>query len=437
MITSGFIGTGLAILFSEFRFPLRRFLSKIAVLPIALPPLVGVLSFFFLGSESGIIPRAIGELFRLGDNPVGVEGFTGVIVVHSYVFYVYFYLFSSAALVRLDASLIEAAEDLGSSRLRTLWKVILPQLRPALVGASLLTFMMSMASFTAPLIFAADKRFMTLQIFNAKLNGDFDIAATQSVVLSIFSVAVLLLFHLTSREWTLHGAAKGVARPRRAVALPGRKLIQWILSVTLSIFLLLPILTIFVISFVKEGAWTWQILPQEFTLSNYVDLFTQPSVFEPIRNSLLMSGFATVLCAVLGFGVAFASVKGRWLWGRRTLEVVSLIPFAIPGTVLAINFILAFNTPTLFSGFQVLVGTFWILPMAYFVRNMPLVVRSTIAGLEQLDPSIDKAAQSLGAILSPRSCSTRFSIDRSRSKFFPSFGCTILVALRPMALFFL
>lgn len=110
-----------------------------------------------------------------------------------------------------------------------------------------------------------------------------------------------------------------------------------------------------------------------------------------------MSGIATILSLLFGFGVAYATVRSRWRWGARALEVVALLPFAIPGTVLAINFILAFNSPTVFGGYQVLVGTFWILPLAYFVRNMPLVIRSSIAGLEQVDPSLEEAAKNLGA----------------------------------------
>lgn len=397
VLICGLIGTGLAILFSEFDLPLGRFLSKVAILPIALPPLVGVLSFFFLVGESGIVSRVVVDVLGLAEGSFGLEGFTGVIAVHSYVFYVYFYLFASAGLSRLDSSLIEAAESLGSSRLRTLWKVILPQLRPALVGASLLTFMMSMASFTAPLIFAADERFVTLQIFNAKLNGDFNVAATHSVVLSVLAVGFLFLLRSSSHAWRLRGMAKGVARPRRVSPLPGGMKVRWALSLALTVFLLLPILTLLLISFVREGSWTWQVLPQEFTFSNYVALATQPSVFEPIRNSLVMSVLATGMSLFFGFGVAYAAARGRWRWGAGTLEVVALLPAAIPGTVLAINFILAFNSPTMFAGWRVLVGTFWILPLAYFVRYMPLVVRSSLAGLEQLDPSLDEAARNLGA----------------------------------------
>lgn len=397
VLTCGVFGTGLAIIFSEFELPLGRFLSKVAILPIALPPLVGVLSFFFLLGESGIIPRTMQALFGLDGGSLGLSGFSGVIGVHSYVFYVYFYLFASAALSRFDASLIDAAENLGSSRLRTLLKIVLPQLRPALVGASLLTFMMSMASFTAPLIFAADKHFMTLNIFNAKLNGDFDVAATQSVVLSVIAVGFLFFLRRSSRKWWPHGSTRGVARLRKRATVFGGRLFRWTLTLVLAAILMFPILTVFLISFVREGSWTWQILPQDFTVSNYVAFFREPRVFEPIGNSLVMSGLATAASLLFGFGTAYAIFKGRSRWSARIGEAVTLLPTAIPGTVLAITFILAFNSPTLFTGYQVLVGSFWILPLAYFVRNMPLVVRSSLAGLEQFDPSLDEAARNLGA----------------------------------------
>jgi len=394
---SGILGTGLAIVLSEFGLPGRRLLARVAVLPVALPPLVGVLAFYFLVGEGGILPRLVETLVGVRGGHLGIAGFSGVILVHTYVFYVYFYLFVSAALSRMDASLIEAAESLGSTRWHTLRKVVIPQLKPALVGSTLLTFMMSMASFTAPLIFAADKRFLTLQIYNAKLNGDFGLAATQSVVLTAMAVGFLMFLRKAWGDLVFLGAAKGVPRPLRVKEISSGRVWQWSLSLFLGALLLLPILTILLISVAQEGSWASQVLPEKFTISNYADLFARTDVFEPIVNSLFMSTLATGAAVVLGLGIGYVSVRGGWRWGAKALEATALLPFAIPGTVLAINFILAFNTPTVFTAYQILVGTFWILPLAYVVRNLPLVVRSAIAGLQQADPSLEEAASNLGA----------------------------------------
>src|SRR5690606_31281098 len=169
---AGVVGTALAYLFFRYDFPLRRLLMALAALPLALPPLVGVLAFLFLYGESGILPRGLQALFGLEEVPFAFDGFWAVWLVHVYSMYVYFYLFVIAALRGIDGSLFEASADLGASGATTFRRVLLPMLRPALVGAALLVFMISMASFTAPLLFAGTEQFLTLQIYNYKTNGN-------------------------------------------------------------------------------------------------------------------------------------------------------------------------------------------------------------------------------------------------------------------------
>ena len=154
----------MAFLLERYDFPGRRVLSVLVLVPMALPPLVGVLSFTFLYGESGIIPRGIQHLFNLEQVPFKLKGVWGVIVVHTFTMYTYFYLTASAAIKGLDPSLEEAATNLGASRFRIWRKVILPMLTPSIVAAALLVFMISMASYTAPLIFGVE-RTMTMQIY--------------------------------------------------------------------------------------------------------------------------------------------------------------------------------------------------------------------------------------------------------------------------------
>ncbi|MEM6337777.1 MAG: ABC transporter permease subunit, partial [Bacteroidota bacterium] len=172
VLLSGILGTGLAFAFYRFDFPMRRLLGTAALVPLALPPLVGVLAFLFLYGESGILPRLIQTVFSLDEVPFAFEGLSAVVIVHVYAFYVYFFLFVGAGFESLDASLLEASSDLGAPGWTTFRRVVLPALGPALLSASLLVFMVSMASFTAPLLFANGEEFLTLQIYRAKTNGD-------------------------------------------------------------------------------------------------------------------------------------------------------------------------------------------------------------------------------------------------------------------------
>jgi len=395
VLFSGAIGIFFAFVFTQFSFPLKALLARLAIIPIALPPLVGVMAFLFVFGESGILPR-VGQSL-LGSAPFSLDGISAIVAVHTYSFYVYFYLLVSTTLRQMDASVLEAASGLGSSPWNTFRKVILPEMKPALVGASILTFMASMASFSAPFLFGGEHRFMTLQIYASKLNGEIDTAAAQSVGLTLVSVAFFLMLKISSRTDTSATRRKGSPRLKTLEVRRGVRRMLIAGSLVVLLLEMLPIATIVLISFAKEGSWTWQILPTVYTIENYSKLLSEPHIFEPIRNSLTM-GAATLIPALLvGVSAAYLVTKGRLRRGRFAIDLLVTMPFAIPGTVVAIGLILAFNSPSMFAGNATLVGTFWILPIAYFVRTYPLVVRSTVAALEQLDDSLMEAAQTFGA----------------------------------------
>lgn len=142
--------------------------------------------------------------------------------------------------------------------------------------------------------------------------------------------------------------------------------------------------------------WTFQTYPTVFNVENYRLLFEDPNIFKPLRNSLLMAVIATLANLVFGVIASYVLVKRKFV-GKSFVDILVMIPWALPATVIGMNLIFAFNEPSVFSFGQILVGTFWILPLAYFIRHIPLVVRSTNAVLEQLDDSIEEAARNLGA----------------------------------------
>lgn len=388
------VGTGLAWALWRYGLPMRRALQAAVALPLALPPLVGVLAFLFLYGETGILPRALRDLFGLAEVPFSFSGLWAVWLVHVYAFYVYFFLFVTAALRDLDASLLEASADLGASGWRAFRRIVLPLLRPALVGASLLVFMLAMAGFTAPLLFAGTEPFLTVQIYNLKLNGDLALSAAVSTVLTAICLVFLFLIEAKPGR-NLLGASKGAARP----ADPVRGPVAWFAGAAVSVimlFVVLPVLTVVLISFAETTRWTVQILPPAYTLANYASLFSDPQFFDPIANSLQMATLATVANVIFGVAAAVVIAKSR-VPGRGLLRTLAVLPFAIPGTVIALNLIVTFSQPSPLSAGQVLVGTFWILPLAYFIRQIPLVVRATTAALEGFDDRLTEASADLGA----------------------------------------
>ncbi|WHZ00847.1 iron ABC transporter permease [Neobacillus sp. YX16] len=395
VITCAIVGVTMAFLMERYEFPGRKLLSVLILVPMALPPLVGVLSFTFLYGESGIIPRAFQVLFDLEKVPFSLKGVMGVIVVHTFTMYTYFYLTAAAAIKGLDPSLEEAATSLGSGRIRIWLKVILPMLTPALIASSLLVFMISMASYTAPLMFGVE-RTMTMQIYLSRTNGSLDMAATQSTILSIVSISFLIMMRWYQGRRNYQNQSKGISVHRTELRSQFAKYMSMFLSFIGVIILMLPILVLVLISFSVDGEWTVQVIPTAYTLQHYIDLFTDERTWRPIWNSLQMSFVATAGNILFGVAAAYAMVRTRFK-GKALLDILIMVPWALPGTVVAVNLIAAFSEPSVFSFNQVLIGTFWILPLAYFVRHLPLIFRSTSAALMQMDESIEEAARSLGA----------------------------------------
>ncbi|HET8654853.1 MAG TPA: iron ABC transporter permease [Longimicrobiaceae bacterium] len=397
VLGAALVGVPLAFLFTRFDFPGRRLLGGLAALPVLLPPLVGVIAFDFLYGEAGFLARGIQALFGLDSPPWRFTGAWAILVVHAYTMYVYFFMFASAGLARLDPAYAEAGAALGASRARVLRRVTLPLLGPALVGAALLVFMTAMGSFSAPYIFGGGFRVLTTQIYASKLNGDLAMAAVETAVLAAVSLLFLALLQRYESARTYTGASKGTtAAPPRPLRSRGRRIALSALAWVLVGFLLLPHATVLLVSLVPEGTWTTQLFPPVYSLANYRSLFSDPSVAEPLLNSLQMATLATAANLVLAVAAARLLAR-RSFRGRGLLGALVVLPWALPGTVLAIALASTFSVHQPLAGRFVLVGTFAILPLAYFIRNVPLVTRAALSSFRQLDPTLEEAASVLGA----------------------------------------
>ena len=395
VVLSGLIGVPLAFLFHRFDFPGRKIFAALASLPVLLPPLVGVISFLFLYGESGILSRSLQRWLGWQEPLFSFRGVGAILFVHAYTMYVYFYMFVSAGLKRLDFTLVEAARSLGASRTRIFFLITLRQLTPSLVGAALLTFMTSMASFSAPYIFGGGVRVLALQIYNSKLNGDLEIAMVETVILTLSSIVFLFLLQHYEGTSKYRSATKGARQPMTLVAHPVKRLLAGTAGVLAVLFLLLPHLTLVLISFAKDGTWTMETLPPRYTFENYARLFSDPSFLEPVVNSLHMATLATLGNFVFAFIAAYLIVRQR-VRGRVFMNSLILLPWALPGTVLALSLAATFNQNSPWQARVLLVGTYWLLPLAYFIRNIPVVVRAVQASFEQFDAALEEAGRSLG-----------------------------------------
>jgi iron(III) transport system permease protein len=392
------IGIPLAFLFERYTFPARNVFATLAALPLVLPPLVGTVAFLFSVGESGIIARLVQSLFRLETSPWSLRGWGALLVFHTYTMYPFFYVLTGAGLTRIDASLAEAGRSLGASRSRVLTRIVLPQIAPSLIAAALLTFMTSMASFSAPLFFGGDVRVLTLEIYTARQRGDVPMALTQTVILAVISLSALIFFQRYEGTRKFAAAAmKGAAKRRRTIATGKARAIAIITGILFSLMLVMPVATLVLVSLAREGSWTTQTFPTAYTVVNYTKIFSDPHRSEVFLNSISMSAIAAIAALLWSFIVAtLLARRGARRW-RRLLSWLVLVPWALPGTVVAVSVAEAYGRPSLLLGSFILVGSFWILPFVYFLRFMPLVVRAVQASMEQIDAALEEAASSLGA----------------------------------------
>jgi iron(III) transport system permease protein len=396
VVLAAAIGVPLAFVFERYDFPGRRALGALVALPAVLPPLVGVIAFLFLYGESGFVARGVQALLGLDHAPWRLQGAGAILLVHAYSMYVYFYLFTRAGLAKLDASMLEAAASLGAGPWRTLRRVTLPLLAPSLWGAALLTFMTALASFSAPYIFGGGFRVMTTQIVATKLNGDLPTAMLETVALAVLAIAAFVIVQRSEGNRLVVSVGKGTAPQARAIRGPLARRAAALLGWTLGVVLLLPHLTLIVVSLVPAGTWTTEAIPPVWSGRNYATLFSEAERLRPLLNSLWMAAVATLGAVALATLAGHLAVRRRVAL-RGAIETLLALPWAVPGTVVAIALATLFSVRSPLAGRWVLVGTAAILPIAYLVRSLPLTGRALLAGYRQLDPALEEAAESLGA----------------------------------------
>ena len=383
VLGAGFFGTLLSVVLTKYTFPGSRILAALAYLPFTLPPLVGVLSFYYIIGRDGFIARFAEQVLGVPD--VVLPGAWAILLIHTYSFYVFFYAMVAPAMANIDRYQLEAARTMGASRARVFLRVTFPLLRPALTGASLLTFMSSCASFSAPYFFAEKFPVLSVAIFTERSQDNQGAAITLTVILALVSLLGILLFRSNQRQ----GATGSKGTPRPLASTSGR-MAAGVAAWGAIALLLLPHGTILWLSFADYRAWNTELIPTVMTLQNYTELFSNRNAFGPIRNSLWMSALATAATLVVALPAAYLIARKRP--GGAWLNLLVMIPWALPGTVIAINLIVAFNDPWL-----PIYGTVWLLPLAYFVRNIPMLTRMVGAAFETFDATLIEAGRTLGA----------------------------------------
>jgi iron(III) transport system permease protein len=394
VIGSAVIGIYVSYILHFRRLKNKSIISAIILIPIATPPIIGTVAFLYLIGDNGILIRLL-QMLTGATAITPVQGWTAIILIHLYSFYPFFYLFTSASLKKLDHSLIEASYSLGAKKFKTFFSVIFPYLIPSIVSASIVVFMASMASFSAPFIFGGNSRFLTTEIYYSKVNGDIQLSAMLSVFLTLVSLIALIAFIKLRKQSEYKLSSKGTIRIQAEQSKEKSGVLNISLISLMITVILLPLISLLYLSLIPEGALLRNIFKESLTLVNYINLFKDPAIYTPFLNSFKMAIVTVGLCLVIGMIASLQITKGKSFFSKIT-EIFISLPYGIPGTVIALTLILSFNTPNWVT-IAPLVGTFIILPIAYTIRNIPLFTQSTISGLNNLDKSLEEASFTLGA----------------------------------------
>jgi len=381
-ILSTFLGFIFAYATAKAKVPGTRLIRWVGFLPIVSPPFIMAMAAILLFGHKGLLTTLFRNAFGTAWN---IYGFPGLVITETVTFFPLAYLILEGVLQNIDPALEESALDLGASKLRTFFRVTVPLSAPGLAGAMLLVFVRSLEDFGNPIIIQGRFPVLTTQIYLA-VTGMYNIplAATLSIVLLTLTLIVFSL----QRYWLSRKTYVTITgKPSTSEMLLVSNTVRLILTAIVWFFSLLILLFYGIVIF---GSFTklWGI-DNTLSLDNYKYVFLAGGGY--LLNSLKLSGIATAAGALFGTVIAYVVARKRVI-GRGLIDFLGLLNFAVPGIIIGIGYILAFNTPPI-----KLTGTALIIVLVFISQRMPVVIRDGIAMLQQIDPAIDEAASDLGA----------------------------------------
>ena len=394
LMLSGFVGLmstlfGLAFALYTTRIARRTaFVGKIfSILPIVTPPFVVGLGVTLMLGRSGYVTE---WLMHLGfTNTNWLYGFNGIAIAQILAFTPLAFMILDGALKSIHPSIEEASYTLRANRYQTFFQIIFPLLRPALANAFLLVFIQSLADFSNPLVLGGSFDVIATQIYFyiAGSQLDYASASTLGTILLLFSLGIFIVQYL----WI--GNRSYITVSGKSYRGEVQELPRGLKNAITALLAVWVVFNIALYGSIFYGSFTvnWGV-DYTLTAKNYAMLFGQglnDGAWPSLINTLIYAGIAAVLTALLGLLIAYIVVRKQFR-GKKALEFLTMLCFAIPGTAAGVSYILAFNNAPLY-----LTGTGIIVIISMVMRDLPVGMRAAIAGLGQLDKSLDEASLSL------------------------------------------
>jgi iron(III) transport system permease protein len=396
-VLSTLLGLAFALVATRMRFPFPRLLRIMSVLPVITPPFVIGLALILLFGRAGMVTNFLLEHFGVPRSR-WIYGMPGLTIAQLLAFTPISFLVLQGVLQGVSPSMEEASQTLRSGRWPTFRCVTWPLIRPGLANAFLIAFIESLADFGNPIMIGGNFHVLSVSIYFAVVGAAHDQgqAAVLAIVLLAFTLSAFLLqrFWIGRRSYvTLSGKgdsgvpvplSRGLRNVCLAVVLP------W-LVLTAAVYGII-LIGGFVKAIGNDNSFTLQHFLTAFSIQHGVNgWFLAGSAWNSLTTTLMVAVLAMPLTAALGILTGYLLNRQNFA-GRGLFEFMTMMSFAIPGTVIGISYILAFNVPPL-----ELTGTALIMVVAFVFRNMPVGIRASIANLSQVDRSLDEASLTLGS----------------------------------------
>ena len=392
VVTTSVIGIAVAFLIVRFEFPGRNLFGYLTMLPMILPPLVGVLGFIFILGRAGTVNVLLYDWFGL-EHPINfMYGMQGVLLVETVHLFPLMTLSILDSLSKVDPSLEEAAQGMGANGWRRFRDVTLPLTTPGYISGALLVFIWTFADFVTPLVVGVQDLLAVQAYLNIVQFVDRRIFR-MGIVISALLVLLAVIFVLVARHYVAIKDYSSLAysKVERRKLGPVKRWLAVGFLVLLLVVSAIPQAGV-LLAAVGKG-WALTPLPVHYTL----DYFSQVSIETPkfIINSLIFCGLAVLICLVVGVPMAWIMARTQTP-GRGAMDALTTLILAIPGTAIGIAYIRAFHYPL--PGIDMALTSLWIVfPLVLAVRRLPYTVRGSYSSLLLVHKSMEEAAENVGA----------------------------------------
>lgn len=385
MLVSLAIGIAFSYFYSFYRLKGAKFLLVSSILCCMSAPFIGAYAWILLMGRSGDITLL---LKALGIQTGSIYGFGGILLVQATKLYPLVMIYMNGMFSNLDNSLMEASANLGCSGFKRFWNVILRLSMPTVLAAALLVFMRAFADFGTPLLIGEGYRTFTVEIYKQFLSetgSDYGFASAISVIAIILTAAIFLLQKYATKKFSFSMNALHPVEKKDPKGLGG--VLMYVFCYAVVAISLLPQIYIVYVSFRNSKMGVFQ---EGYSLANYKAALNK-LLLRATGNTVVMGVIALAAIILLAIMISYLVVR-RSNFINHSIDTISMMPYIMPGSVIAIALVIGFGKKPL-----VLTGTLAIMIIAVIIRRLPYTTRSATATLIQIPLSIEEASISLGA----------------------------------------